>query len=70
LNKGTITLNRANSTEYTPSNLFKVYNDENDPAARIEHDYLGNDSIHINGTTDYKPSPIFERYLEESKSSS
>lgn len=70
LDKGTITLNRANSVEYTPSNLFKVYNDENDPAARIEHDYLGNDTVHINGTADYKPSPIFERYLEESKSSS
>lgn len=70
LDKGTITLNRTNSVEYTPSNLFKVYNDENDPAARIEHDYLGNDSIHINGTADYKPSPIFERYLEEAKSSS
>ena len=70
LDKGTITLNRTNSVEYTPSNLFKVYNDENNPAARIEHDYLGNDSVHINGTADYKPSPIFERYLEESKSSS
>lgn len=70
LDKGTLTLNRANSTEYTPSNLFRVYNDENDPTARIEHDYLGNDAVHINGTTDYKPSPIFERYLEEAKSSS
>lgn len=70
LDKGTITLNRVNSVEYTPSNLFKVYNDENDPSARIEHDYLGNDSVHINGTVDYKPSPIFERYLEEAKSSS
>ena len=70
LDKGTITLNRTNSVEYTPSNLFKVYNDENDPSARIEHDYLGNDTVHINGTADYKPSPIFERYLEEAKSSS
>lgn len=70
LDKGTITLNRVNSVEYTPSNLFKVYNDENDPSARIEHDYLGNDTVHINGTADYKPSPIFERYLEEAKSSS
>ena len=70
LDKGTLTLNRANSTEYTPSNLFRIYNDENDPAARIEHDYLGNDTVHINGTADYKPSPLFERYLEEAKSSS
>lgn len=70
LDKGTLTLNRTNSTEYTPSNLFRIYNDENDPTARIEHDYLGNDTVHINGTADYKPSPIFERYLEEAKSSS
>ena len=69
LNNGTITLNHTNSVEYASSNLFEIYNDENDPTARIEHDYLGNDTVHINGTADYKPSLIFERYLEEAKSS-
>ncbi len=72
LDEGTIALKRASSAEaeYTPSNLFKLYNDEDDPTVRIEHDYLGNETVHINGTVDYEPSPIFERYLEEAKSSS
>lgn len=69
LDKGTLTLNRSSGAEYTPSNLFKVYTAEDDPSARIEHDYYGNETTHINGTRDYTPSAVFEKYLNEAKSS-